>query len=87
MSKDKVEEKTTEIAILKDERRMEKSGEKDTDLKKEAVTKQIPELQLDLEKPKEDVGFDKMQAPKLQAKDLKAEPKQEKSGEGTFPKC
>lgn len=75
MNKDKAEEKR------KDEHYILKSGEKDTALRKQAVVKQTVDLQLDLEKPKEDVGFDKMQIAKQQSKDPKA---QEKSGEGNF---
>lgn len=86
MNKDKAEEKRAEIAVLKDEHHILKSGEKYTDLRKQAVIKQTLDLQHDLEKPKEDVGFDKMQTSKQHSKDPKAEPKQEKSGEGKFSK-
>ncbi|XP_074557217.1 uncharacterized protein LOC141813200 isoform X2 [Curcuma longa] len=83
LSKDKTEEKPAEVAVMKDEHQIEKSGEKDTGLKKQAVSRQTPELQLDLEKPKkEDVGF--YQTSKQKSKDPKAEPKQEKSGSASL---
>ncbi|XP_074582918.1 uncharacterized protein LOC141839142 isoform X2 [Curcuma longa] len=69
VNKDKAEEKR------KDEHYILKSGEKDTALRKQAVVKQTVDLQLDLEKPKEDVGFDKMQIAKQQSKDPKAQEK------------
>ncbi|XP_042473098.1 protein TIME FOR COFFEE-like isoform X3 [Zingiber officinale] len=79
LSKDKAEEKPAVVAVMKVEHQIEKSGEKDTGLKKQAVIRQIPELQLDLEKPKkENVGS------KQKAKDPKAEPKQGKSGSASL---
>ncbi|KAG6520019.1 hypothetical protein ZIOFF_017048 [Zingiber officinale] len=79
LSKDKAEEKPAVVAVMKVEHQIEKSAEKDTSLKKQAVIRQIPELQLDLEKPKkEDVGS------KQKAKDPKAEPKPGKSGSASL---
>ncbi|XP_042385361.1 protein TIME FOR COFFEE-like isoform X1 [Zingiber officinale] len=75
VNKDKAEEKRADIAVMKDEHHILKSGEKDTDSRKQAVIKQAFDLQLDLEKPKEDVGFDKMQTSKQQSKDPKAQEK------------
>lgn len=85
MNKDKAEEKPAEIAVMRDEHQTAKFGEKDADLKKQTVIKPTLDLPLDLEKPKkEDVGFDKRETAKQQAKDPRQEPKQEKSGEGFF---
>ncbi|XP_042473093.1 protein TIME FOR COFFEE-like isoform X1 [Zingiber officinale] len=81
MNTDKAEEKPAEIAVMRDEHQTAKFGEKDADLKKQTVNKQALDLPIDFEKPKkQDVSFDKMETSKQQSKDLRQEPKQEKSG-------
>ncbi|CAL9164428.1 protein TIME FOR COFFEE-like isoform X2 [Musa acuminata AAA Group] len=98
MNNENKEEKATESALVRDGQQTDKSMEKDFDLKKQVAIKQNLDLQLDLENPKQDIIVtDKVQMSKLQVKDPKAEPKQEKSASslhvpvtvgawpGTFP--
>uniref|UniRef100_A0A804J4G6 Protein TIME FOR COFFEE n=1 Tax=Musa acuminata subsp. malaccensis TaxID=214687 RepID=A0A804J4G6_MUSAM len=80
VNKDKAEAKPAESPLMRDERQIEKSAQKDIDLKKQVVITQNLDLQVDLGKPKkDDSGFDKVQIHRQQVKDSKVEPKQEKS--------
>ena len=86
MNKDKAEAKPAESTLMRDDRQIEKSAQKDIDLKKQVVITQNLDLQVDLGKPKkDDSGFDKVQIHRQQVKDSKVEPKQEKSGNKHFP--